>query len=85
MAPMHIVWTIIIGFVVGLVARAVKPGDDRMGFIMTVILGIAGAMLAKFVGQAIGWYRPSDVAGFIASVGGAVLLLVIFGVARRRA
>jgi uncharacterized membrane protein YeaQ/YmgE (transglycosylase-associated protein family) len=82
---MHIVWTIIIGLVIGLVARAVKPGDDRMGFIMTALLGIAGAMLAKFAGQSIGWYRPNEAAGFIASVVGAILLLVIFGMARRRA
>jgi uncharacterized membrane protein YeaQ/YmgE (transglycosylase-associated protein family) len=82
---MHIVWTIIIGLVIGLVARAVKPGDDRMGFIMTGLLGIAGAMLAKFVGQSVGWYRPNEAAGFIASVAGAILLLVIFGLARRRA
>ena len=82
---MHIVWTIIIGFVIGLLARAVKPGDDKMGLIMTTILGVAGAMLAKFVGQAVGWYRPTEAAGFIASVVGAVLLLVIFGLARRRA
>jgi uncharacterized membrane protein YeaQ/YmgE (transglycosylase-associated protein family) len=82
---MHILWTIIIGFVIGLVARALKPGDDKMGLILTVILGIAGAMLAKFVGQQLGWYRPSEAAGFIASVAGAILLLVIFGLARRRA
>jgi uncharacterized membrane protein YeaQ/YmgE (transglycosylase-associated protein family) len=81
---MHIVWTIIIGFVVGLVARALKPGDDKMGWIMTTILGVAGAMLAKFVGQQLGWYRPTEAAGFVASVVGAVLLLVIFGMARRR-
>jgi len=56
-----------------------------MGLIMTTILGVAGAMLAKFVGQAVGWYSPTEAAGFIASVVGAVLLLVIFGLARRRA
>jgi uncharacterized membrane protein YeaQ/YmgE (transglycosylase-associated protein family) len=82
---MHNVWTIIIGFVIGLIARALKPGDDKMGFIMTTILGIAGAMLAKFVGQSLGWYRANEAAGLIASVGGAVLLLVLFGMARRRA
>jgi uncharacterized membrane protein YeaQ/YmgE (transglycosylase-associated protein family) len=81
---MHIVWTIIIGFVVGLVARALKPGDDKMGLVMTTILGVAGAMLAKFVGQQLGWYRPTEAAGFVASVVGAVLLLLIFGMARRR-
>jgi uncharacterized membrane protein YeaQ/YmgE (transglycosylase-associated protein family) len=69
----------VIGFIVGVVARALKPGDDRMGFIMTAVLGIAGAMVAKFVGQHLGWYRPNQVAGFLASVGGAIVLLVIYG------
>ena len=82
---MHILWTIVIGFFVGLLARVLKPGDDKMGFIMTTILGIGGAVLAKFVGQALGWYRANEAAGLIASVGGAILLLVIFGQARRRA
>jgi uncharacterized membrane protein YeaQ/YmgE (transglycosylase-associated protein family) len=82
---MHILWTIIIGFVVGLLARALKPGDDKMGLVMTTILGVAGAMLAKFVGQQLRWYAPNEAAGFIASVVGAILLLVLFGLARRRA
>jgi uncharacterized membrane protein YeaQ/YmgE (transglycosylase-associated protein family) len=81
---MHILWTIIIGFVVGLLARALKPGNDKMGFIMTTVLGIAGAVLAKFVGQALGWYRPTEAAGLIASVVGAILLLVLFELGRRR-
>ncbi|HEX9297569.1 MAG TPA: GlsB/YeaQ/YmgE family stress response membrane protein, partial [Polyangiaceae bacterium] len=79
------VWTIIIGFVIGLLARALKPGNDRMGLIMTTILGIAGALLAKFVGMQLGWYAPNQPAGFIASVVGAILLLLLFGLARRRA
>ncbi len=81
---MHILWTIIIGFVIGLLARALKPWNDKMGFIMTTILGVAGALLAKFIGQAVGWYRPNEAAGFIASVVGAILLLVLFEVGRRR-
>ena len=63
---MYIVWTILIGFVVGLVARAVKPGDDNMGLIMTALLGIAGALVAKFAGQQLGWYAPNQPAGFLA-------------------
>ena len=82
---MHILWTIIIGFVIGLLARALKPGNDKMGIVMTTILGIAGAMLAKFAGQQLGWYRANEAAGFIASVGGAILLLVLFELGRRRA
>jgi uncharacterized membrane protein YeaQ/YmgE (transglycosylase-associated protein family) len=81
---MHILWTIIIGFVIGLLARALKPGNDKMGLIMTTILGVAGAMLAKFVGQHLGWYRPTEAAGFIASIVGAILLLFIFEMGRRR-
>jgi uncharacterized membrane protein YeaQ/YmgE (transglycosylase-associated protein family) len=82
---MHILWTIIIGFIVGLLARAVKPGSDRMGLIMTTLLGIAGALVAKFVGQQLGWYTANETAGFIASVVGAIVLLLVFGLVRRRA
>ena len=82
---MHILWTIIIGFVIGLLARAVKPGDDQMGLIMTTLLGIAGALTAKFVGQQLGWYKPNQTAGLIASVVGAIVLLLVFGMARDRA
>lgn len=74
-----IVWTVIIGFIAGLLARALKPGDDKLGYIMTAVLGIAGSFLANFIGQSLGWYKPGDNAGFMASVVGAVLLLVIYG------
>ena len=79
-----ILGTIIVGFIVGLIARAVKPGNDRMGIIMTTILGIAGAFLARFIGQAMGLYGPNDPAGWIASVIGAVILLFIYGMVRGR-
>jgi uncharacterized membrane protein YeaQ/YmgE (transglycosylase-associated protein family) len=79
---MSIIGTIIVGFIVGLIARALKPGDDRMGIIMTTLLGIAGALVAKYVGQAMGWYGPNDTAGWIASVIGAIVLLVIYGLVR---
>jgi uncharacterized membrane protein YeaQ/YmgE (transglycosylase-associated protein family) len=81
---MSIIGTIIVGFIVGLIARAIKPGDDRMGLIMTTLLGIAGAFVAKYVGQAMGWYGPNDPAGWIASVIGAVILLIIYGLIRGR-
>ena len=74
---MELIWTIIIGFVVGLLARFLKPGDDSMGFIMTILLGVAGAFVAKFIGQAAGLYTQGQTASFIASVVGAMLLLVI--------
>jgi uncharacterized membrane protein YeaQ/YmgE (transglycosylase-associated protein family) len=79
---MSIIGTIIVGFIVGLIARALKPGDDRLGIIMTTLLGIAGALVAKYVGQAMGWYGPNDTAGWIASVIGAIVLLVIYGLVR---
>jgi uncharacterized membrane protein YeaQ/YmgE (transglycosylase-associated protein family) len=82
---MHILWTIVIGFVIGLLARALKPGNDKLGIIMTTLLGIAGAVVAKFIGQQLGWYGPNEAAGFIASVVGAVLLLIVVGLVRRRA
>jgi uncharacterized membrane protein YeaQ/YmgE (transglycosylase-associated protein family) len=81
---MGIIGTIIVGFIVGLIARAVKPGNDRMGIIMTTLLGIAGAFVARFIGQAMGLYGPNDPAGWIASVIGAVLLLFIFAMVRGR-
>jgi uncharacterized membrane protein YeaQ/YmgE (transglycosylase-associated protein family) len=81
---MSIIGTIIVGFIVGLIARAVKPGNDRMGIIMTTLLGIAGAFVARFLGQSLGLYGPNDPAGWIASVIGAVLLLFIFGMVRGR-
>jgi len=76
---MSIIGTIVIGFIVGLLARALKPGNDRMGIILTTLLRIAGAFVAKYVGQAMGWYGPNDAAGWIASVVGAIVLLVIYG------
>ena len=77
-----IIGTIVVGFVVGLIARAVKPGNDRMGLIMTTLLGIAGAFVARYVGQAMGWYQANEPAGWIASVIGAVVLLIIYGLVR---
>jgi uncharacterized membrane protein YeaQ/YmgE (transglycosylase-associated protein family) len=79
---MSIIGTIVVGFIVGLIARALKPGDDRLGIIWTTILGILGALLAKYVGQFMGWYGPNDTAGWIASVIGAIVLLVIYGLVR---
>ncbi|MDR6393434.1 GlsB/YeaQ/YmgE family stress response membrane protein [Paraburkholderia phenoliruptrix] len=76
--------TVIVGLIVGLIARALKPGDDRMGLIMTIILGIAGSLVAGYVGRALGWYQPGQPAGWIASVIGAIVLLVIYGIVRRR-
>jgi uncharacterized membrane protein YeaQ/YmgE (transglycosylase-associated protein family) len=76
---MSIIWTIVIGFIVGLIARALKPGDDKLGLIMTSVLGIAGSFLASFLGQALGLYKQGQAASFIASVVGAIILLLIYG------
>ncbi len=76
---MGIVWTIVLGFVIGVMAKFLHPGRDNMGFIVTVLLGIAGSFLAGAVGQYLGWYRAGEGAGFIASVIMAVILLVIYG------
>ncbi|AOE88214.1 GlsB/YeaQ/YmgE family stress response membrane protein [Pseudomonas sp. TCU-HL1] len=80
---MGIVSTIIIGLIVGLIARFIKPGDDSMGWIMTVLLGIGGSLLATYGGQAVGIYQAGQVAGFIGAVIGAVVLLVIYGLVRK--
>ena len=81
---MEILGMILVGFIVGLIARAVKPGNDRMGIIMTTLLGIAGAFVAGFLGQALGLYSAGEPAGWIASVIGAVLLLLVVGLIRGR-
>ncbi|MDM0002683.1 GlsB/YeaQ/YmgE family stress response membrane protein [Variovorax sp. J22P240] len=81
---MSIVWTILIGFVAGLVARAIKPGDDSAGFIVTTLIGIAGSLIATYLGQAMGWYTAGQGAGFIASVVGAIVLLFIYGLIKRK-
>lgn len=77
--------TIFVGLVVGLIARAIKPGDDKMGWIMTIVLGILGSLAAGYVGRAMGLYQPGQPAGWIASVIGAIVLLVIYDMVRRKA
>ena len=80
---MHIIGTIIIGFVAGLLAKMLMPGRDPGGFIITTLLGIAGAFVAKYIGVAMNWYRPEEPAGFIASVVGAILILAVYHLFRR--
>ena len=81
---LSLIGTIVVGLIVGLIARALKPGDDSMGLIMTIILGIAGSLLAGYAGRALGWYQPGQAAGWIASIIGAIVLLVIYHLVRRR-
>ena len=77
---MHILWTIIIGFIVGVVAKFLMPGkNEPSGFILTVALGIAGAFVATYLGQAVGWYGPGQSAGFIGGVVGAIIVLAVYG------
>ncbi len=80
---MSIFWTIIVGFVIGVVAKMIHPGKENMGFIMTVLLGIGGSFLAGVIGQYLGWYQAGEGAGFIASVVVAIVLLVIYGKMRQ--
>jgi len=77
---MNILYTILIGLVVGIIAKLLMPGKDPGGFIVTTLIGIAGAMLAKFVGQAMNWYAEGEPAGFIASIVGAIILLLVYRV-----
>jgi uncharacterized membrane protein YeaQ/YmgE (transglycosylase-associated protein family) len=81
---MHFIWTLIIGFLAGALAKLVMPGKDPGGFIITTLLGIAGAFLARYLGMALGWYHEEDSAGFIASVIGAIILLAIYRLFTKR-
>jgi uncharacterized membrane protein YeaQ/YmgE (transglycosylase-associated protein family) len=79
---MSLIGTLIVGLIVGLIARAIKPGDDSLGWIMTALLGVAGAFLASYVGVALGWYEAGQPAGWIASIVGAIVILFIYGLVR---
>ena len=73
------IWTVIVGFIVGVIAKLINPGKENMGFILTTLLGIGGSLLASYVGQAVGWYQAGEPAGFIASVIFAFLILLGYG------
>ena len=81
---MSILYTLFIGLIVGFIARAIKPGNDSLGWIMTAILGVAGSFIATYAGQAMGWYAQGSAAGWIASVVGAIVLLVIYGMVAKK-
>ena len=81
---MHLLGTLLIGLVIGAVAKFLMPGKDPGGFIVTMLIGIAGSFVATYIGQALGWYHEGQSAGFIMSVLGAVLLLGIYHVIRRK-
>jgi len=75
---MSIIWTIIIGLVVGIVAKFLMPGRDPGGFVITAVIGIVGSIIATYLGQALGFYRPGQSAGFIAAVLGSIILLFLY-------
>lgn len=77
-------WMIVIGFIVGLIARALKPGNDSMGIIMTSVLGIAGSLAAGLIGKTLDWYKEGDAVGFVAAVIGALVLLFIYGLFKKK-
>jgi uncharacterized membrane protein YeaQ/YmgE (transglycosylase-associated protein family) len=81
---MGFIWTLIIGLVAGIVAKLLMPGRDPGGFIITMLLGVAGAFVATWLGQAVGWYQAGEGAGFIGAVVGAVILLIIYRVIVKR-
>lgn len=82
---MGILWTLVIGFLAGLVAKLVTPGrNEPSGFVLTTLLGVAGAFLATWLGQALGWYGPGEGTGLIGAVVGAVIVLLIWGAVSRR-
>ena len=83
---MGIIWTIIIGFVAGLIAQFIMPGDNEPSrFVLTTILGIVGAFVASYLGQSLGWYGPGQGAGLIGAAVGAIIVLLVWGMVRQRA
>jgi uncharacterized membrane protein YeaQ/YmgE (transglycosylase-associated protein family) len=82
---MHVIWIIIIGFVAGIIAKLVHPGpNEPSGFVLTTLLGIAGSFVATYIGQAVGWYRADQGAGFIGAIVGAVIVLAVWGFFAKR-
>ncbi len=80
---MHLLWTLLIGLLAGIVAKFLTPGRDPGGCIVTMLLGVAGAFVATYLGQMVGWYKAGERAGFIGAVVGAILLLVLYHIVRR--
>jgi uncharacterized membrane protein YeaQ/YmgE (transglycosylase-associated protein family) len=80
---MHIIWTIIVGLAVGIIAKFIYPGRDRMGWILTIILGVAGSFVATYLGQWLHIYQPGETAGFIGAIVGALVLLFIYNLIKK--
>ncbi len=81
---LSLIWTIVIGFVVGVIAKLLTPGRDPAGFFITAAIGIGGSLLMTFVGKTMGWYQPGQSAGFLAAIVGAIVLLVAYHLISRR-
>ena len=81
---MGIISMIIVGFIVGLIARAIMPGDQKLSLIWTTILGIVGAIVAGYLGSAVGWYAPGQGAGWIGSIVGAIIVLFVVGLVTKK-
>lgn len=81
---MGIISMIVVGLIVGLLARALMPGDQKLGIIMTILLGIVGAIVAGYLGAALGFYQPGEGAGWIGSIIGAIIVLFIYGMVVKR-
>ncbi len=81
---LHLIGFIITGFIIGLIARALKPGDDRMSLVKTTILGMVGSLVAGWIGRVLGWYGPEESAGFIVSTIGAIVALSVYYAVTRR-
>lgn len=81
---LNLLWMIIIGFIAGAIAKFLMPGKDPGGFLITIALGVAGALLSTLLGRLVGWYQPGDSAGFIGAVIGAVILLVLYRLLKRK-
>ena len=82
---MGIIWTIVIGFFAGVIAKFIMPGkNEPSGFVLTIILGIVGALVASFLGKTLGWYQPGEGAGFIGAIVGAIVVLFVWGLVAKR-
>ena len=82
---LSVLWTILIGFVVGVIAKFLHPGKENMGIVLTTVLGVAGSLIATFLGRLVGFYEASEAAGFLMAVVGATLLLVIYTMVKGKA
>lgn len=82
---MNIIWTVLLGLAAGIIAKFIYPGKENMGWIMTTLLGIAGSVVATYLGKMVGIYQPGEAAGFLGAIVGALILLFIYGFIKKKA